>query len=62
MMTHEMRKAVEEAEQALRAADNVANDIAKVLHGRLRKVSTWHLKKLKAELKNYNMHTGRWKD
>lgn len=57
-----MRKAVEEAEQTMRAADNCANDMAKVLQGRLRKVSDWNLKKLKAELKNYNMHTGRWKD
>jgi hypothetical protein len=62
MMTHEMRRAIEEAKQTIRSADNCANDIAEVLHGRLRKVSDWNLKKLKAELKNYNMHTGRWKD
>ena len=57
-----MRKELEKAEQTLRAADNVAGDIAYMLQGRLRKVySHSTLEALKKELANYNIKTGRWK-
>jgi len=64
MMTHEMKEAVREAEQTLRAADNVADSIAYLLKHRLRSggVSCSALTALKKELANFNMHTGCWKD
>lgn len=63
MMTHEMKKAIDEAAQTMRAADNCANDIAYLLRNRLRSGNVYHstLCALKKELENYNMHTGRWK-
>lgn len=61
MNTHEMRKAVEEAEQTKRAAANVANDIAYCLCGNLKNVSNYNLERLKKELRDFNIHTGRWK-
>lgn len=61
MNTDEMRKAIDESKTTLRVADNVANDLAEMLDGRLQHVHHWRLKKLKKQLQNYNMHTGRWK-
>ena len=58
----EMREAMREARSTMYAADNIANDMADMLEGRLRKVSGWKLKKLKRELKKFNMHTQRWMD
>ena len=57
----EMRQAVSEARQTLSAADDVANAMAILLEGRLRKVNDWNLKKLKAELRDFNAHTGKWR-
>jgi len=62
MNAHEVRTAIQQAEQSLRAADNCVNDLAYLLIGRLDKgVSDYTLKKLKKQLENYNMQTGRWK-
>lgn len=58
----QMREAVMQAQATMRAADNVADDMARILRGRLRKVSTWHLKRLKKELSQFNAHTGTWKE
>ncbi len=59
----EMRRAVSEAQATLRAADNIADSMARLLVGRLRHVSsTYILVKLKKELRDFNAHTGRWKD
>jgi len=58
-----MRDAITEAQTTMRAADSVANDMAMLLQGRLRKVTRYGLlKKLKKELEQYNAHTGRWKE
>jgi len=57
-----MLDAVNEAEQTLHAADSVADKMARLLVGRLRKVrSAWVLKALKRELADFNMHTQEWK-
>ncbi len=61
MNTEQMRQAMQEAKQTMRAADNCANDLAECLVGRLKGVSTYKLAQLKKELANYNIHTGRWK-
>lgn len=58
-----MREAVSGAEMTLRAADNVATDLAYVLRGRLRQVKrTDHLRALKKELARFNSHTGEWSE
>ena len=56
----EMCAAVADAKQTLRATDAVAHDLAKMLEGRLRHVSSLQLTKLKAELKDFNAKTGVW--
>ena len=59
----EMQQALNEAEAELRRADSLANEIAHMLVGRLRKVNRYGLlKSIKAELQNYNATTGRWND
>lgn len=57
----EMRRATQAAELQLIAADNTADDMVRILKGRLRKVRPWQLKELKAELKEFNSTTGKWK-
>ena len=57
-----MRREINQAGNVLRNADSVANDIAQLLPGRLKHVDSYTLKKLKTELKNFNAHTGTWKD
>ena len=58
----EMLRAVQVARQVNRAVDIQANAMADLLKGRLRHVSDWNLKQLKRELRDFNIHTGRWKD
>ena len=63
MTPGEMRQAVISAKNTLQAADIVANDIAYCLKGRLRNVnSTYILAALKRELRDFNIHTGSWKE
>ena len=57
-----MREAVQEAKNTMHAADSMANQVAGILCGRLRKVNSWQLKKLKRELSQFNSHTGKWKE
>lgn len=57
----QMREAMREANIALNAADSVAGTMASMLVGRLRHVdSRSTLSKLKRELRDFNIHTGRW--
>jgi len=58
----EMKRAINDAEQTLRDADKVARSIAPLLIGRLKNCSCDDLKKLKKELKYFNMHTYTWKE
>lgn len=58
----EMKAALIEAEATVRAADSIADHMARILRGRLRKVSKWNLKSLKRELADFNAHTGEWKN
>lgn len=58
----QMRQAMFEARQQMSAADSVADDMANMICGRLRKVNPYYLKKLKRELQSFNAHTGRWKE
>ena len=63
MNTHdEMRVVLRGVKQAQEVADSFAGDIASLLVGRLRRgVGTGTLEKLKRELRDFNIHTGRWK-
>lgn len=58
----EMRREINKAKATLRDADDVANQVASLLPGRLRHVSGSTLKQLKMELKDFNAHTFEWKD
>jgi len=55
-----IREAVNEARVIQRAVDKSATDLAWLLEGRLRHVSPDLVKRLKRELRDFNMHTGRW--
>jgi len=61
MNVSEMRAAVIDARNTLRSTDMIANDLAYLLKGRLRSVNAWHLETLKRELRDFNIHTGKWK-
>lgn len=60
----EVRQAVANATNQIYRADQCIKDMAELCAGKLRSagVSGYALKKLKRELANYNIHTGRWKD
>ena len=60
----EMNAALKDAEITIRQAEVRINDMARIVAGRLRLagVSSYYLYKLKKELKNYNIHTGQWKE
>lgn len=57
----EMRIAYRDAEAQVNAADSVSTDMARMLRGRLRKIPYYLLKSLKRELRDFNMHTERWR-
>jgi hypothetical protein len=57
----EMRQAMREAEQTLDAARSVASQMASMLVGKLRQCSESDLARLKRELRDFNIHTGRWR-
>ncbi len=60
----EMSEAVREAELTARLLDRFVGRMAEIVANRLQTGNVSHsvLKKLKTELANYNMHTGRWKE
>lgn len=59
----EMRAAVLRSKDTLKAADSVAFDMASLLRGRLRHVSSKYiLADLKRELRDFDITTGKWKD
>lgn len=63
MRWQEARDAFNDARQMLALGDTIADDIAKILgdEGRLRRVSVANLRKLKAELRLFDMNTGKWR-
>ena len=50
-----------DAENTLAKADEIANQMARILVRRLRRVDGYLLENLKRELRSYNMQTGEWK-
>jgi hypothetical protein len=62
MNTYDMERAVNETREQIKEADRLATSLANILRGRLRHVnSAGALKELKRELRDYNIHTGTWK-
>lgn len=57
-----MRQAMREAEHTMAAADSVADVMANMLRGRLRKVSAHTLVRLKKELDGFDAHRKVWKE
>ena len=57
-----MQAAMREAESINRQADNVANQMARMLRGRLRLVSETHLRALKRELTQFDANRRIWKE
>ena len=57
----EMRLAMNEAQARVRAADNVAGEMARLLRGRLKFCPRHLLADLKRELRDFNIHTKEWK-
>ena len=62
MSLYDMRKEISAARRTLENADEVAQQLAYLLEGRLRHVDQWTLASLKKELKDFNAHTGTWKE
>lgn len=63
MNVNEMETALDEAQRTLSGADRVAGSMARMLVGRLRRVNYgWVLSDLKRELRDYNTHTGTWRE
>ena len=56
----EMMEALREAENTIIAADSIANGMARMLCSRLRNINPDHAANLKRELRNFNIHTGKW--
>jgi len=61
MKLDEMIIAVNEAETAIREAETIKDQMAKLLVGRLRGVNPSFLRLLKKELKGFNANVGEWK-
>lgn len=57
----EVKIAVQQAKKTLRDADEIANDVADILEGRLRSVGVYRLARLKKELDQFNARTKTWK-
>ena len=59
----EIHTAINAAKEQLSAADSVAGILASLLIGRLRMVrANWVLSALKRELRDWDMHTCKWKE
>jgi len=60
---NEAIEAIRDAEATMNRADTMASGVARLLVGRLRKVTSGHaLQKLKRELQDFNSTTLEWKD
>lgn len=60
MTFDDMKAAVDQAEHTMRLVDAMADKMARLLVGRLRHVSPSTLRSLKRELRDFNIHLGRW--
>jgi hypothetical protein len=56
----QLQEAVREARTLRSLAERFANTFAELLADHLREVSSYRLKKLKTQLRDFNACTGRW--
>jgi len=59
---YEVEQSLREAKAVLDHVRSNANIMAGLLSGNLHSVSAYRLKQLKKELKDFNMHTEKWKN
>lgn len=61
----EIHQALSQAKATLAAADEVSDQLAQLLDGRLKRVTTWRggqaLARIKRELKDFDSRTQTWK-
>ena len=64
MTLNEAHTAILDAERTIQNADHIVYKVARICAERLRSsnVPCYVLKELKRELRDYNIHTGRWRD
>ena len=64
MDLYDVRQARSKAAQELEVADKAVQMVANLICNRLRASNVNHpvLRDLKRELKDYNIHTGKWRD
>jgi len=60
MTYDEAIEAINDARRTLNKADELVRNLGNLMPGRLKLMNYSTLKKLKRELKNFNMHTGQW--
>jgi len=60
MTYDEAIEAINDAHRTLNKADELIRNLGHLMPGRLKLMNCSTLKKLKRELKNFNMHTGQW--
>ena len=58
----QMRDAIAQAKQMESAVAANANEMAELIAGNLRRVRPHTLKRLKRELRSFNIHTEKWRD
>lgn len=58
----EIRHAVQQAKELDRAVASQAGAMATLLVGKLRHCPNYIVEQLKKELREFNIHTGEWKD
>ena len=54
-------QAMKEAETTMKLGNGVANNMSRMLRGRLRHCDSAYLRALKREIRDFNMATGAWK-
>lgn len=58
----EFERKLQEAKSVHYLVEQNANQMARLLDGHLRSVSHYTLSKLKKQLRDFNIHTGKWSD
>jgi hypothetical protein len=61
MSLYDMRRELADARSTLENADQVAGEFGYILRGRLKHLPGSLLEDLKRELRDFNMHTHKWK-
>lgn len=60
MELYEIQRALSKARSELKAVEDNASIMADLIAGNLRSIPAYKLKRLKKELRDFNMHTQTW--